>query len=290
MKKRLQGLIAGVLIGTMLTGGVVFAKQISETAELFYNNIKISLNGQDIQPKDANGNYVEPFIINGTTYLPVRAVANALGMKVDWNGNTNTVLLSNQKSKNNATGFDTSSTSGEISVMKEYSWKTGNTNYIAIILKNNSAYTVSPRVQISFKDRNGKIVGAKNDSEHAFGPGNELAFVFSNNEAFENYEYIISANEETYYDECVSKLECSHSITSEKVILQIKNNGDKPAEFVRYIVLFKNKDKVVDYDWGYCVDDDSQIKVGMTEMNESSVAYKEKFDSVEIYLTGRTYR
>lgn len=94
MKKRLQGLIGGILIGAILTSGVAYAKQFSETAELFYNDIKISLNGQDVQPKDANGSYVEPFIINGTTYLPVRAVANALGVNVDWDGNTNTVILS----------------------------------------------------------------------------------------------------------------------------------------------------------------------------------------------------
>ena len=95
MKKRLQGLIAGVFIGAMLTSGAVFAKQISQTAELFYNNIKISLNNKEVLPKDANGNYVEPFTINGTTYLPVRAIANALGINVDWDGNTNTVILSN---------------------------------------------------------------------------------------------------------------------------------------------------------------------------------------------------
>ncbi len=95
MMKRLQGLVAGVLIGAMLTSGVVLAKQVSEKAELFYNNIKITLNGQELEPKDANGSYVEPFIINGTTYLPVRAVANALGINVSWDGNTNTVILSN---------------------------------------------------------------------------------------------------------------------------------------------------------------------------------------------------
>lgn len=94
MKKRLQGLVAGVLVGVMLTSGVVYAKQISETAELFYNNIKIVMNGKEIQPKDANGTYVEPFIINGTTYLPVRGIASALDLNVEWDGNTNTVVLS----------------------------------------------------------------------------------------------------------------------------------------------------------------------------------------------------
>ncbi|MBQ3115193.1 MAG: copper amine oxidase N-terminal domain-containing protein [Clostridia bacterium] len=95
MRRRLQGMIAGVIICAILTSGVVFAKQITATAELLYNNIKITLNGQELLPKDANGNYVEPFTINGTTYLPVRAVASALGMDVNWDGNTNTVILSN---------------------------------------------------------------------------------------------------------------------------------------------------------------------------------------------------
>lgn len=93
MKKRLQGLIAGVLIGAILTGGMVFAKQISETAELFYNNIKIYIDGGEIVPKDANGNVVEPFTMNGTTYLPVRAISNAFGKDVEWDGATQSVYI-----------------------------------------------------------------------------------------------------------------------------------------------------------------------------------------------------
>ena len=58
-----------------------------------YRDIKITLDGQQITPKDANGNPVEPFIIDGTTYLPVRGVADALGLSVDWDGETSTVIL-----------------------------------------------------------------------------------------------------------------------------------------------------------------------------------------------------
>lgn len=93
MKKRFLRLIAGALIGAMLTSGVVFAKQISETAELFYNNIKIYIDGGEIVPKDANGNVVEPFIMNGTTYLPVRAISNAFGKDVEWDGSTQSVYI-----------------------------------------------------------------------------------------------------------------------------------------------------------------------------------------------------
>ena len=47
---------------------------------------------------DANGNYVEPFIIDGTTYLPVRGIASALGLNVGWDGATKTVLLTTPES------------------------------------------------------------------------------------------------------------------------------------------------------------------------------------------------
>lgn len=86
MKKRLQGLVAGVLIGATVVGCTVFADGFTKTAELFYNNVKIFIDGAEIVPKDANGNVVEPFILNGTTYLPVRAVANAFGKDVEWDG------------------------------------------------------------------------------------------------------------------------------------------------------------------------------------------------------------
>ena len=105
MKNRLQGLILGILIGALVTSGIVFAEQITQTAQLFYNDIKININGSKVLPKDANGNYVEPFIINGTTYLPVRAVANALGIQVDWDDNTNTVLLSYNTYNTNKDGY-----------------------------------------------------------------------------------------------------------------------------------------------------------------------------------------
>jgi len=72
------------------------ASTTSRQATLQYNNIRITLDGKEITPKDANGNTVEPFTIDGSTYLPVRAVANALNLGVDWDGNTSTVILKSQ--------------------------------------------------------------------------------------------------------------------------------------------------------------------------------------------------
>ena len=63
------------------------------SATLTWRGIRIVLDGRVITPKDVNGNPVDPFIYNGTTYLPVRALAGALGCDVDWDGNTSTVFI-----------------------------------------------------------------------------------------------------------------------------------------------------------------------------------------------------
>ncbi len=99
MKKRLQGLLAGILIGSLMTGIGTFAINTTTFYDVVMGGIKIVLNGKQLRPADAQGNTVEPFIYNGTTYLPVRAVADALGLPVSWDGPNYTVYLGDMDGK-----------------------------------------------------------------------------------------------------------------------------------------------------------------------------------------------
>lgn len=82
--------IAGVIGATVLPASAsAVTKQISVT----YSNIQLVVDGVKVTPKDANGKTVEPFIYDGTTYLPVRAVGDALGKQVTWDGASQTVYL-----------------------------------------------------------------------------------------------------------------------------------------------------------------------------------------------------
>jgi len=85
--------VTGLIIGSF----TVFAKQSEEIIKILYSNIKIMIDGVEYEPKDANGYPVEPFIYNGTTYLPVRGIANAFGSSVNWNPETMTVSLGSSK-------------------------------------------------------------------------------------------------------------------------------------------------------------------------------------------------
>jgi len=56
-------------------------------------NITVKLDGEIQTMTDVNGNPVYPVLYGGTTYLPIRAVGNMLGLDVDWDGATQTVIL-----------------------------------------------------------------------------------------------------------------------------------------------------------------------------------------------------
>ena len=77
----------------VLVTGTVFASSGTKNIAVTYKNIKLIIDGTQVTPKDANGATVEPFVYNGTTYLPVRAVSTTLRKQVSWDGNTNTVYI-----------------------------------------------------------------------------------------------------------------------------------------------------------------------------------------------------
>lgn len=93
MNERIKGIIAGSLATLLIGGTFSIAKQATEKVDITYRDIKITLADEAVTPTDATGATVEPFIYNGTTYLPVRAVANALNLHVTWNDKTSTVGL-----------------------------------------------------------------------------------------------------------------------------------------------------------------------------------------------------
>jgi Copper amine oxidase N-terminal domain. len=90
-----KGFLLGVICTLIVSLAIVPAIAYNGTQEaiLHFRDIKITLNSTAIIPKDTDGNVVEPFIIEGTTYLPVRAVSSALGLDVKWDESTSTVIL-----------------------------------------------------------------------------------------------------------------------------------------------------------------------------------------------------
>jgi hypothetical protein len=91
LKYFLSGVITATIFAFLITNAL--ATNGNKTLTAGYSDIKIYIDGTLISPKDATGKAVEPFIIDGTTYLPVRAVGEAFGKEVSWDGATSSVYV-----------------------------------------------------------------------------------------------------------------------------------------------------------------------------------------------------
>lgn len=104
-KDKKQGFLIGAIIPTLLLSMLVCmgAGTIQEIRVL-KGGISIYVDGVLQEPKNANGDTVEPMIYEGTTYLPVRALTNMLTDKaVTWDQSTKTVYIGTVPSKGKVT-------------------------------------------------------------------------------------------------------------------------------------------------------------------------------------------
>ncbi|WP_110462799.1 stalk domain-containing protein [Ruminiclostridium sufflavum] len=93
-----------LLLAVTISVTAYAATGYTKTATLTYSGISVVLDGKQLSLTDATGKTVEPFVIDGTTYLPVRAISDALGLDVQWNGDSNTVYLSTEPIEDSTSG------------------------------------------------------------------------------------------------------------------------------------------------------------------------------------------
>lgn len=92
-KKILAALCAVALVVSCMAIGAVAATSSQTIQALLSFGTPIKYNGQVQTFKDANGKQVFPILYEGTTYLPVRAVCGMVGVAVDYDAATSTVIL-----------------------------------------------------------------------------------------------------------------------------------------------------------------------------------------------------
>lgn len=91
-KRRRIGMVLCVL-ALMATSAVAASTATVRMLEAHYRGITLVVDGKPVVPKDEVGNLIEPFIVDGTTYLPVRAIGQAFGKNVEWDNATSTVYV-----------------------------------------------------------------------------------------------------------------------------------------------------------------------------------------------------
>jgi hypothetical protein len=114
-KLQIKGFVTGVLVTVLLSGTLLVAAQ-TVTREITYG-VRVNLNGQLLQFDEDS----QPFVMGGKTFLPVRALADALELPVDFDPATNTAYLGNRFAGQRqsldvvAPSFDNGGTTGSFS-------------------------------------------------------------------------------------------------------------------------------------------------------------------------------
>lgn len=94
MRKLAKFLSVTLLLCLLATPALAASETVQ--AALTYRDIKITVDGTEITPTDVNGSSTEPFVMDGTTYLPIRAISEALGCDVVWDDATNSVIITTE--------------------------------------------------------------------------------------------------------------------------------------------------------------------------------------------------
>lgn len=99
-KELFKGIVIGCTLSLVIAGTIIPTAAASifrnESIKVTYSGIKLYVDGKLTTPRDAKGDVVEPFIYNGTTYLPARALSNALTnstKEVTWLPETQTIHI-----------------------------------------------------------------------------------------------------------------------------------------------------------------------------------------------------
>lgn len=99
MKNSAKIAVTALLAAVLSVGSFAAGKMIDITVD---PTVKIKVNGAEFKPKDANGNDVMTFIYNGTTYAPLRALAEAYGLEVGYDAAANMATVDEPGKKQTA--------------------------------------------------------------------------------------------------------------------------------------------------------------------------------------------
>lgn len=88
-----RGFVTGFTAALLLAGLTVSAASAYGRTISVNDDIRLSINGAEFIPLDVNGTAVEVFTYNGTTYAPIRAICEAIGLDVQYDSQNRTARI-----------------------------------------------------------------------------------------------------------------------------------------------------------------------------------------------------
>lgn len=100
MKHRFGSFLAGAATFALAASLTFSAVAISGRMTIEVDPINVQVNGEVFAPTDVNGDSVPVFAYNGTTYAPLRALAEAYGLEVGYDAESNMATVADNTDTN----------------------------------------------------------------------------------------------------------------------------------------------------------------------------------------------
>ncbi|WP_235941550.1 peptidylprolyl isomerase [Paenibacillus puerhi] len=94
MKEKLKYTAVGIVLGAMLTAVAGVSAAGGQQIEVYAKKLRFMFDGKEKIPAEGT-----PFIYEGTTYVPLRFMSEALGKQVQYDGKRDTIWVGNRYAK-----------------------------------------------------------------------------------------------------------------------------------------------------------------------------------------------
>lgn len=95
MKRKTKWITAGIM-SFLLAAAMTLTALAAEGWSIYVSPINVLIDGEVFQPKDVTGKQVPVFCYEGTTYAPLRGLAEAYGLEVDYDAASHTAMVGTQ--------------------------------------------------------------------------------------------------------------------------------------------------------------------------------------------------
>ncbi len=90
--KKIKDVLIGLIIGVMISAIPIFAQPTISSIAVAWNSINVQLEGKPVE--------VNSILYEGSTYLPMRKIAELVGKDVEWISETKTANITESKKEN----------------------------------------------------------------------------------------------------------------------------------------------------------------------------------------------
>ena len=293
MSKNYKRLCLVLGLSSVIGTGALAAKSGTENKQATYRNIQVTYNGA------AQNLALEPFLIDGSVYVPLRAFGDIVGVNATWAPASNTVMLTGGSStseaeiaqltyKNTVLQLELDAVKAELAAYKANSNNSGSsttdgTNISATELKKTQEYLYS-----TYSDNFNNIYFDFDLSQ----TGSRLDLTISYSSKSENtaFDKLSEYNIQKFIKKVCDDIAATHTNIEIQGIIEYSNNNEEKVSFTR------TKNAKYEYNFGFDVSDIEAIvedetygyitldSLGKITINSTDVDIRESKSTINVKL------